>query len=242
MYVSILKRHIFSSSELSAGSGKEYTSTTTGLNGVVTCENQDCLAFKENDGQVVVNFKDVSTGVLREVEKCMKYPACFQILLFSNLKAVQFVRCSGQLQIGSENESFNSVGRMTSRFRIFSGGPEVSFSIVKTESFREFLIPEKGLFIISKCSNTSCPSQSPKSLGVICLKVGEVTNYMLQRLIQNRTCPRCEHAIPTDSFISTTYTQCTAQVKTTEFTISYLLGSRVCSIITGCCYKQVPSD
>ena len=233
VYVKILKRDIYSSGELSGGIGKEYLSTTTGINGVVICENPDCLAFKENDGKVTVNFKDVSSGILREVSRSMRCPCCFQDLPFTNLKAVVFVRCSGQIQIGLQNESFNAVGITTSTFRVFSDGPEVTFSITQKESFRELLIPGKGLNLLARCSNTSCPSQSQTQLeGVVSLQFGEVTDCRLQRLIQGRTCPRCHDAISPADFISTAFTQCTARVKTKDI-ISYLFGQRVQSVPIG---------
>ena len=230
VYVKILKRDIFTTGELSGGIGKQYLRSTPGLNGAVVCKNPNCIAFKENDGDVVVNFRSVSSGVLSEVAKSMSCPACSQHIPLSYLKAVVFVRCSGQIQIGSENESFNSFAIKTSTFRIFPEGPKVTFTITQMDS----LLPAKGLNLLARCSNTSCPSQSqPQLEGIVNLNIGEVTHCRLKQLIQGKTCPCCHHALPPASFISTTFTQCTARVKTSDYDISYLFGERVESVPIG---------
>ena len=138
VYIKILEREIMGTGELCGGVGKEHLSSTTGLNCVAVCENPDCLAFKEDEGHVVVNFKYIPDGALRDVANSMRCPACSQCIPFSNIKVAVFVRCSGQIQIGSENQSFNSFCKKTSDFRFFPGGPEVTFSITKTELLSRF--------------------------------------------------------------------------------------------------------
>ena len=234
VYVKILHRNIYSSGELSGGIGKEYLSSCTGLNCVVICENPDCLAFKENSGIVTVNFQDISAGVLREVASSMMCPACIQHLPFASIKEVVFVRCSGQIQIGSENLTFNSLGSKTSDFLVFPDGPQVTFDITKTDSIRDVLVPEKGLNLLARCSNASCPSQSQPILeGIVRLKIGEVTDCRLQRLIQGKLCPLCYHTLHPSDFKSTAYTQCAARVQTLGLVVSYLLGQSVESVNIG---------
>ena len=220
VYVNILKRHIFSSGELSGGSEK-YLRSATGINGVVVCENPDCLAFKENDGQVIVNFQDVSGGVLREVAKNMICPACFQDLRLSNLKAVVFVRCSGQIQIGSENETFSSVGRTVSTFRILSEGPEVTFSIThKSDDGIEVLKKSENMSYASACHGINLEAHCPNARcsaykennGFVNLMCGHMMACDYRVAIQTLTCPSCSMSIPPTCFRGVALVRCRGKI------------------------------
>ena len=221
VYVKILKKHIFSPGELSGGSGKEYLSSTTGLNGVVVCENPNCLAFKENDGQVIVNFQAVSSGLLREVANSMMCPACFQHIRLSNLKAVVFVRCSGQIQIGSENESFSSEGRTTSTFQISPEGPEVTFSISHKSDDRTGVLGKGGdMSYVSACHGINfeahCPNERcaafKENHGFVNIMSGHMMACDYRSAIQTLTCPSCSMSIPPTCFRGVALVRCRGEI------------------------------
>ena len=235
VYVKILKRDISSSGELSGGRGKEYLSSTIGINIVMHCLNPECVAFTENDGQVILNCQDVSVGVVREVAKNRICPSCYMPLSLSTIKAVVFVRCSGQIHIGWQTESFNSTGRETSDFRVFSDGSDVSFAITDrsgpADSFSKSALGSTGkayttacdgLNFIAFCRNTNCQAYREND-GSVVVKRNEQfierngfqstrCNYSIE--IQKLACPSCENPLTANNVDGVGLVRCKGSIET----------------------------
>ena len=218
-------------------SDRTYTKVCDGVNFIAFCKNPSCQAFKEYDGCVNVKrdeqfikkngFSATRCNYSREIQGLV-CPSCGNPLNTHFVQGVALVRCKGTLESSGKSENFLAESNNIIRHKYDRSDASAVIEYVVHETISSSIIPQRGLNLLAKCTNSSCPSQSQASLeGVVRLHMGEVTDCRLQRLIQGRTCPNCHHALPPASFIRVMFTQCTARVKTTDLVTSYIFGQRM---------------
>ena len=203
--------------------GKSLTGACVGLNLQATCNNPAC------DSQTVV----IRCRNIREVDyfsliKGLACPGCDCEIPKLNFIGISLIKCQAEIRVGYKTHILKADGNDTADFQVDPQGPEVHIKLLNSEKFRFCnlpLMPQKGLTLMAKCSNPSCSSQSSPLLdGVILFSMGEVVDYRLQVVLHNMQCPQCFHTVPSNCFIATLVTDCTARVRDTEGSSCYIMG------------------
>ena len=248
VHIRILKREISSSHKLSVAhtavsagaalgtSGEAYTTVCNGVNFMCYCKDTSCQANRESNGQVIVkrdeqfierNGCSADCCDYNAEIQCLLCPSCGNPLDRNNIDGVSLVRCKGTIESNGKCEPFVAAGNNLRRYESdeLDATAQIVYKVNSNRAMGKLIKPERGLNLLFNCPNSSCPSRSIELLkGVVTISIGVVADCNLQSIIQDTPCPHCDHTIPSDNYIGTLFTECTARVKNAERTTSYIQG------------------
>ena len=228
--IRILERNLESDSDVVS---TVYLSPTNGVNLIGQCSHQECVAFKDNRGVVIVRVGLIESGIFQDLVKYRNCPSCHHKMSQDSFQSVTFLGCQGEVEYEGRTDIFSAVST-PKNIKLDISGPKVVIRVkVDThtppnttqtgvresghmaelsEKFGKLMcseaeIPElePGINFIAECPNNN-------ACGIVAIPSGHTESCNYNQAIRGKSCPECKLPLPLNSFKGVAFFLCEARV------------------------------